>query len=89
MHSEVQKKNNFFFSSLIIKYGRFLDQNVFNLLQLACSNQGLHCVFEPGKVQYSTPKFFDRLFLTRANLNSQNLGKDQTLPAFPAVPWRP
>ena len=28
--------------------------------------QGCHDEFEPGKVQYSTPKFFDRLFLIRA-----------------------
>ena len=46
--------------------------------------QGRHGEIEPGKVQYSTPKFFDRLFLIRAYWN-QNLGKDQTLPAFPAV----
>ena len=26
--------------------------------------QGRHGKFEPGKVQYSTPNFFDRLFLT-------------------------
>ena len=44
--------------------------------------QGRHGEFEPGKVQYSTQNFFDRLFLIRA---TQNLGKDQTLPALPAV----
>ena len=28
--------------------------------------QGRHGEFEPGKVQYSTPNFFDRLYLIRA-----------------------
>ena len=50
-------------------------------------NQGRHGEFEPGKVQYSTPKFFDRLFLIHKKelIETQNLGKDQTLPAFPAM----
>ena len=39
-----------------------------------------HGKFEPGKVQYSTQNFFDQLFLI-----TQNLGKDQTSPALPAV----
>ena len=51
--------------------------------------QGRHSEFEPDKVQYSTKKFFDGLFLIRAywklKPKIQNLGKDQTLPAFPAV----
>ena len=35
---------------------------------LGCSDtvQGRHDEFEPGNVQYSTPKFFDWLFLIRA-----------------------
>ena len=33
--------------------------------------QGRHGEFEPGKVQYSTPNFFDQLFL----IEIQNLGK--------------
>ena len=40
-------------------------------------DQGRHREFEPGKVQYSTPKLF--------RIETQNLGKDQTLPAFPAM----
>ena len=35
-------------------------------LKLASYNQGRHGEFELGKVQYSTPNFFDRLFLIRA-----------------------
>ena len=31
--------------------------------------QGCHGEFEPGKAQYSTPNFFDRLSLIRAYLN--------------------
>ena len=46
--------------------------------------QGRHSEFEPDKVQYFTPKFFDRLFLIRAYWNP-NLGKAQALGALPAV----
>ena len=41
--------------------------------------QGRNGKFEPGKVQYSTSNFFER------RTETQNLGKDQTLPDFPAV----
>ena len=37
-------------------------------------NQGRHGAFEPGKALYSTPNFFDWLFLIRAY---KNLGKAQ------------
>jgi hypothetical protein len=36
---------------------------------LICHCQGRHGEFEPGKAQYSTPNFFDRLFLIRAYWN--------------------
>jgi hypothetical protein len=45
--------------------------------------QGRHYKFELGNVQYSTPKFFDRLFLE--HIETQNLVMDQTLPVFPAM----
>ena len=38
--------------------------------------QGYHGEFEPGKVQYSTPK---------ERIEAQNLGKDQTLAALAAM----
>ena len=34
--------------------------------------QGRHGKFEPGKVQYSTQKIFDRLFLIRAYWNQKS-----------------
>ena len=43
-----------------------------------------HGKFEPGKVQYYNPKFFDQLFLIN-RFETQDQGNDQTLPAFPAV----
>ena len=46
--------------------------------------QGRHGEFEPGKAQYSTPIFFDRLFLIRP-IENQNLGNAQAMPRF----WRP
>ena len=36
------------------------------------TTQGRQGEFEPGKVQYSTPKFFDRLFLIRAYWNPKS-----------------
>ena len=47
--------------------------------------QRRHGEFEPDKAQYSTPNFFDRLFL-KGHIETQNLGKAQpTLVALPAV----
>ena len=46
--------------------------------------QGRHGEFEPDKVQYSTPKCFDRLFLIRA-IETQKFGKDQTVAALKSV----
>ena len=34
--------------------------------------QGCHSKFEPGKAQYSTPNFFNRLFLIRAYWNPKS-----------------
>ena len=52
--------------------------------------QGRHGKFGPGKVQYSTPNFFDWLFLIRAywfniTIETRNIGKAQALEALPAV----
>ena len=48
--------------------------------------QGRHGEFEPGKVQYSTPNFFHLFFSYKSVLiETQNLGKDQTLAALAAV----
>ena len=41
------------------------------LVQLSIT-QGRHGEFEPGKSQYSTPNFFDQLFLIRAHLNPKS-----------------
>ena len=48
----------------------YVDQNLY-IVDISSTNylprlQGRHGEFEPGKAQYSTPSFFDRLFLTRA-----------------------
>ena len=61
-------------------YSKFILHKLHNLSHV----QGRHGEFEPGKVQYSTPNFFDRLFLIRAYWNP-NLGKAQALGALPAV----
>jgi hypothetical protein len=37
-----------------------------NVIRQLNQDQGRHVEFEPGKVQYTTPKFFDQLFLKRA-----------------------
>ena len=42
------------------------------LLRIYELYQGRHGEFEPGKVQYSTPKFFDQLFLIRAYWNPKS-----------------
>ena len=52
--------------------------------------KGRHNEFEPGKAQYSTTKFFDRLFLIRAywfniTIETRNIGKAQALGVLPAV----
>ena len=49
-----------------------------------CTNfmQGRHGESEPGKFQYSTPKFFDWLFLIRAYLNPKSW-KGPNLPCLP------
>ena len=54
----VQKQNKEIVALLII-YNKFL---AFSL----SLTQGRHSEFEPGKAQYSTPNFFDQLFLIRA-----------------------
>ena len=46
------------------------------------TNSEHHGEFEPGKVQYSNPNFIDLLFLI---IETQNLGKEQTLPALAAL----
>ena len=46
--------------------------------------QARHGEFEPGKAQYSTPNFFDRLFL-KERIETQNLDKAQALGALVAV----
>ena len=43
-----------------IKFGATLYRNI------RSNFQGRHGEFEPGKALYSTPNFFDRLFLIRA-----------------------
>ena len=48
----------------------------------ACMWQGRHGEFKPGKVQYSTPKFFDQLFLIRAYWNPKSR-------EGPNLPWLP
>ena len=50
------------------------------------ATQGRHGEFEPGKVQYSTQNILTSCFLLYLfRIETQNLGKDQTLPALPAV----
>ena len=46
----------------------FLKSPTFQCYKLGkpCNMQGHHGEFEPGKVQYSTQNFFDRLLLLRA-----------------------
>ena len=54
--------------------------------------QGRHGEFEPGKVQYSTPKFFDCLFLMGpVSYKSVLKPKIQarTKSCLPSLPWRP
>ena len=43
-----------------------------------------HGEFEPGKAQYSTPKFLTGCFLYE-HIETQNLGKAQALGALPAM----
>ena len=46
--------------------------------------QGRHGEFEPGKVQYSTPIFF-WLVVFYKRIETQNLGKDQSLASLAVV----
>ena len=48
------------------------------------ATQGRHGEFEPGKAQYSTPIFFDRLFLIRAYENPK-FGQGPGLGGLPAL----
>ena len=52
----------------------FLDQFGFSRKKREWNRlvQGRHGEFEPGKVQYSTPNFVDRLFLIRAYWNPKS-----------------
>ena len=47
-------------------------------------SKGRHGEFEPGKAQYSTPKFLTSCFLYERT-EAQNLGKAQALGTLPAV----
>ena len=44
----------------------------------------MHSELKPGKVQYSTQKILTGCFLYE-RIETQNLGKDQTLPAVVAL----